>query len=65
MAKLTLEFTTEELHKLTFAVQKYKELLPDQTPKERQMLWDLVNRFNKAYVDADYIDFKESHKEIK
>lgn len=62
MAKVTLEFTTEELHKLTFAVQKYKELLPDQTPKERQMLADLAARFDKAYIAADYEDFKATHK---
>jgi len=61
MAKIRLEFTTEELYKLTFAVECYSKMLPDQTVKERSMLVGLLKRLNDAYMKADWIDFKETH----
>lgn len=61
MAKRTLEFTTKELHILEFAVAKYQHFLPDQTSEEKDTLRGLSDRFNKAYVDADYEDFQKRH----
>ena len=63
MAKRILEFTTEELHKLEMMVGYHKQYLPDQTPEEMSMFIELQQRFYKAYINAEYEDFKVMHKE--
>lgn len=63
MAKRTLEFTTEELHRLHLMVKHQEDHLPDQTLKERVLLIVLGQKLFLAYVEAAYEDSKTLEKD--